>query len=75
MEIKWGDFPCENCHNFLSKSEADKIVRKTLLEVDKQAHSEIMDKAEVIVSGNCVVCGKQLNCGRLFVCKECESNK
>lgn len=31
-EIKWGDCPCENCHNFLSKSEADKIVRKTLLE-------------------------------------------
>ncbi len=30
------------------------------------------DKTEVVVSGNCVVCGKQLNYGRLFVCKECE---
>ena len=32
------------------------------------------DTAEVVVSGNCMVCGKQLNRGRLFVCKECESN-
>ena len=32
-----------------------------------------MGKTEVVVSGNCVVCGKQLNCERLFICKECES--
>ena len=32
-----------------------------------------MYKSEVIVNGNCVVCGKQLDCGRLFVCKECAS--
>jgi len=31
-----------------------------------------LDKAKVVVSGNCIVCGKQLDCGRLFVCKECE---
>lgn len=32
-----------------------------------------MDKAEVVVSGKCTVCGKPLNGGRLFVCKECEA--
>ena len=32
------------------------------------------DKAEVVVSGNCVICRKQLDCGRLFICKECELN-
>jgi len=39
-----------------------------------KATAEIMDKIEVVVSGNCIVCGKHLNRGRLFVCKECESN-
>lgn len=29
--------------------------------------------AEVVVNGHCSVCGKPLNCGRLFVCKECEA--
>ena len=33
------------------------------------------EKTEVAVSGNCVLCGKQLDCGRLFVCKECELNR
>jgi len=33
------------------------------------------DTTEVVISGNCVVCGKQLNCGRLFVCKECEKER
>ena len=28
--------------------------------------------AEVVVSGKCTVCGKPLNGGRLFVCKNCE---
>lgn len=31
------------------------------------------EKIEVVVSGNCVVCGKPLNFGRLFICKECEA--
>lgn len=31
------------------------------------------EKAEVVVNGNCMICGKKLNCGRLFICKECES--
>ncbi len=29
-------------------------------------------KSEVVVNGNCMICGKQLNRGRLFVCKECD---
>ena len=32
------------------------------------------ETAKVVVSGNCIVCGKQLNDGRLFVCEECESS-
>ena len=31
-----------------------------------------MDKTEVVVSGKCVICGKQLERGRLHVCKKCE---
>ncbi len=37
--------------------------------------AETMDKAEIAVSGNCVVCGKQLNCRRLLVCRDCESKR
>ena len=33
----------------------------------------LVPREEVVVSGNCVVCGKQLDRERLFVCKECES--
>lgn len=37
-------------------------------------YDKAQGETEVVVSGNCVVCGKQLNCGRLFVCKKCKSN-
>ena len=37
-----------------------------------KATAEIKGETEVVVSRNCVVCGKPLNYGRLFVCKECE---
>jgi len=41
----------------------------------RKVTSENIGKTEVVVGGNCIICGKQLNPGRLFICKECESNK
>ena len=57
---------CPNKYN-----TEDSVTAKEL----KEKLAKMPDEAEVIVSGNCVVCGKQLNCGQLFVCKECELNK
>ncbi len=40
-----------------------------------KAAAETIGKTENVVSGNCIVCGKQLNRERLFVCKECSTTK
>lgn len=55
--------------------EAAELLKQKLSDIEQFCNTENMDKAKIVVNGNCILCGKPLNCGRLFICKECESNQ